>query len=183
MLFRRMFFSDGHDRTARQVYELIMAKARQRALYEHLYVADTVEGRFDMLVLFAVLLMRRLSTGPHAARHLGQAIFDHLFRDMDRALRQQGVGDLSVGKRVRRLAEIFYGRAAAYRAALADGSEEELRCALERNVYPRGVEDRVIRELTGYVAKCAAILDRQDMSDLVSGRVLFPDYPLTPAKR
>lgn len=183
MFFRRLFVRDDHDRTARQVYELIVAKARQRGLYEHLQVADTLEGRFDALVLFAVLLMRRLGQGPQAARDLSQAIFDQLFQDMDRSLREMGVGDLSVGKRVRRLAEIFYGRAAAYRDALAAGTEEALCRALMRNFYPLGVDDRIARDLASYVAKCAAFLDRQDMPDLVSGRVLLPDFALTLASR
>ncbi len=170
MFFRRLFSSGEHDHAVRQVYELIVAKARQPALYEELGVADTFEGRFDMLVLFAVLVMRRLGAGPQAARDLGQALFDAMFRDMDRSLREMGVGDLSVGKRVRKLAEIFSGRAMAYRDALAGGSEEQLRRALTRNIYPDGAKEQCIGELASYVTECVAVLDRQQISQLMAGQ-------------
>lgn len=176
MFFKRLFPVDDHDRTARQVYELIVASARQRALYEELGVADTFEGRFDMLVLFAVLVMRRLGEGPEAARDLSQALFDIMFRDMDRSLREMGVGDLSVGKRVRKLAEIFYGRASAYRNAIASGSEAELRGALRRNIYPDGVSEHFLRELSSYAGECVAALARQHMTDLAVGRIVLPHF-------
>jgi cytochrome b pre-mRNA-processing protein 3 len=174
MFFKRLTSSDNHDHTVRQVYELIVAKARQPALYEELGVADTFAGRFDMLVLFAVLVMRRLGEGPEAARDLGQALFDAMFRDMDRSMREMGVGDLSVGKRVRKLAEIFSGRAKAYRDAIASGREEELRSALMRNIYPDGAGEQCIRELASYATECVAALDRQQMAHLAAGRLVLP---------
>lgn len=177
MFFKRLFSSDDHDCTVRRVYELIVAKARQPALYETLRVPDTFEGRFDMLTLLAVLVMRRLGRGPEAAHELAQALLDAMFMDMDRSMRETGVGDLSVGKRVRRLAEIFFGRAKAYRDALASGNEAELRSALLRNVFPGGASEHCIGELTAYVLECVAALERQQMPQLARGLLIFPSYP------
>jgi cytochrome b pre-mRNA-processing protein 3 len=171
-----LFSSGKRDDTARQVYELIVAKARQPALYEDLGIADTFEGRFDMLALLAILVMRRLGEGPQEARELGQALFDAMFRDMDLSLREMGVGDLSVGKRVRKLAGIFSGRAGAYRDAIASGEQGELYRALKRNIFPDGVAAPRMNQLTRYVAECVAALEGQPMTDLARGRVVLPSF-------
>jgi cytochrome b pre-mRNA-processing protein 3 len=176
MFFSRLFSSAGREETARQIYELIVAKARQPALYRDLAVADTLAGRYDMLVLFAVLVMHRLGEGPSTARDLGQKIFDVMFRDMDRALREMGVGDLSVGRRVRQLAGIFSGRARVYRAAIAGRNEMELRDALRRNLFPDAASEEAVCRLAQYASRCVTSLDRQSMADLSAGRIVIPDF-------
>ncbi len=111
---------------------MIVAQARLPAFYERFGVPDTVNGRFDMVLLHLWLVLRRLRTGTEGTA-LAQALFDHFCSDMDDNLREMGVGDLSVPKRMVKFAEAFYGRTAAYDAALkADGSE--LAQALARNV-------------------------------------------------
>src|SRR3990172_2570155 len=112
------------DDSARKLYEAIVAQARRMEFYAALGVADTVSGRFDMVALHMFLALRRLrgpgADGKGAAdqRALAQALLDVMFDDMDASLRELGVGDLGVGRRVQAMAEGFYGRAAAFEAVL-----------------------------------------------------------------
>src|SRR5579883_1244520 len=97
-------------------------------------VPDSVEGRFDLIVLHLVLVLAPLEADASSGRAIGQKLFDEFCRDMDDNLREMGVGDLAVPKKMRQFAEAFYGRQAAYRAALAASDERELANALARNI-------------------------------------------------
>ena len=98
-------------------------------------VPDTLDGRFDLIGLHAFLLIHRLRFLPAPGPALAQAVFDAMFSDMDKALREMGVGDLSVGRRVRAMWEAFHGRAAAYQEALDSPDAAALPAALARNVW------------------------------------------------
>ncbi len=119
---------------AARLYERIVAQSRRVAFYRECAVPDTLDGRFDMLVLHMALVLRRLKAEPGGERRLAQDLFDRMFADMDESLREMGVSDMSVGKRVKQMGAAFYGRLAAYDTALAaaGGALEE---ALARNVY------------------------------------------------
>ena len=115
----------GGGRTERSGYELYgaaVAAARDPYFYVELGVPDTLDGRFDLVGLHAFLLIRRFSEDK-AAKDLAQAVFDAMFNDMDVNLREMGVGDLSVGKKVRVMWEAFHGRAAVYAEAMKLGPE------------------------------------------------------------
>lgn len=166
---------------AHGLYIAIVEQARRPVFYLELDVPDTVEGRFDMIVLHAVLLMRRLKREDQAAHDLSQATFDLMFADMDRNLREMGVGDLGVGKRVRKMAESFYGRLAAYGEGLDHEGPEGKRmigAALERNLYAGAdVPPAAIAAMTGYLICEAASLDAQSLADLMAGRIGFGNPP------
>lgn len=183
MLFARDSKRRHRDRAARALYEGIVAQARLPVFYAVFNVPDTVEGRFDLIVLHAFLVMRRLGleTGPLAeeARVTSQALFDLMFADFDQNLREMGVSDLAVGRKVKGLAEAFYGRVAAYDAALAATRDDPLPPALERNLY-RGAPGAPAGEAAAYVRRQAAVLDGQGAADLLAGRVVF-DAPEMPA--
>jgi cytochrome b pre-mRNA-processing protein 3 len=133
--FRRRRF----ERVGFALYGRAVSAAREPYLYRDLGVPDTLDGRFDLVGLYAFLLVRRLEAEPPAGHHLAQAVFDAMFSDMDVNLRELGVGDLSVGKRVKAMWEAFHGRARAYEAALAETGEaiddNLLAAALARNVW------------------------------------------------
>jgi cytochrome b pre-mRNA-processing protein 3 len=103
--------------------------------YADLGVPDTVDGRFDMVSLHVYLVVRRLGQLAEPGPELAQAVFDAMFSDMDVDLREDGVGDLSVGRRNRAMWEAFHGRAAACRTALAAADDAALEEALLRNVW------------------------------------------------
>ena len=123
------------ERAAHDLYCAAVAAARKPYFYEELGVPDTLDGRFDMVGLHAFLLIRRLQELPPPGPALAQAVFDAMFSDMDMNLREMGVGDLSVGKRVRAMWEAFHGRAKAYQASVSAGDATGLAAALARNVW------------------------------------------------
>jgi cytochrome b pre-mRNA-processing protein 3 len=120
------------------LYGAAVAAARDPYLYLTLGVPDTLDGRFDMVGLHAFLLIHRLSTEPPLGPPLAQAVFDAMFADMDVNLREMGVGDLSVGKRVRAMWEAFNGRSAVYAAALEAQDTSALAASIARNVWRGG---------------------------------------------
>jgi cytochrome b pre-mRNA-processing protein 3 len=130
-----LFRPDPVKARARQLYNAVLAEARSSHLYAQLGVPDTVDGRFDMIVLHAALVMRRLREEGEDGQKLAQALFGRLFDDMDAALREMGIGDMSVGKKIKVMAEAFYGRAAAYDAALNAGDADQMRAVLLRNLF------------------------------------------------
>ena len=146
--------------------------------YREYAVADTVNGRFDLIVLHLSLLLDRLAQEP-ALRDLGQGIFDRFCEDMDQNLREMGVGDLAVPKEMRRMGEAFYGRAQAYRAALAAGDEKALAEALKRNIYGESAAAAASApRLAAYMREALRDLATQDATRLGSGVLRFPD-PMT----
>ena len=134
MILKRFRLSPG-KRKIDDLYGAIVAQSRHAAFYIGYGVPDTIDGRFDLIVLHMVLLLARLDRGGPSARDLGQSLFDRFCRDLDANLREMGVGDLAVPKRMRRFAEAFYGRQAAYLVALDAPDGRELEKALARNIF------------------------------------------------
>ena len=162
------------ERTGFALYGTAVAAARDPFLYAALGVPDTLDGRFDMVCLHAVLLVRRLRRELEPGPSLAQAVFDAMFSDMDVTLREMGVGDLSVGRRVRAMWEAFHGRALAYEAALAAADPLALEAALVRNVW-RGAPppDGCAAGLARLTRAQAATLDGQSFTALAAGDAAF----------
>lgn len=119
------------------IYGKIVATARQPAFYSHWQVPDTPLGRFEMMALHVFLFMHRMrGEAGGAAAELTQAVIDEFFKDVEHSLRELGIGDMGVPKRMKKLARMFYGRAAAYGDALDTQDREALADALRRNVVP-----------------------------------------------
>lgn len=163
---------DRHERAAFQLYGAAVAAARDPYLYATLGVPDTLDGRFDAIVLHVYLLVRRLDQEPDPAAALAQAMFDAMFLDMDINLREMGVGDLSVGKRNRSMWEAFHGRSAAYAAAWQD--TPALQAAIARNVW-RGAEPPAgaAQALVRLTQAQAAWLEGQGLDAMLQGKVTF----------
>ncbi len=165
----------GPDPAVARLYELIVAQSRRPEFYRDLGVADTLDGRFDMLSLHAMLIMRRLKSGPRESQEMGQALFDHMFFDMDRSLREIGVGDLSVGKRVKQMGAAFLGRVAAYENGLSDPGRV-LEEALVRNVYrDEAPQGDCLDRLAGYVRQADRMLQDSPLEPLLAGEKAFGD--------
>jgi len=158
-------------RTIETIYGTIVAQAREPVFYQALGVPDTVNARFDMVVLHLWLLLRRLRTVDGGA-DLAQALFDQFCRDMDANLREMGVGDLTVPKRMKKFGEAFYGRTAAYDTALEEG-RDALASALARNVLNSHDAARAAG-LAAYVEAGIAALDAVDGPALCEGVWRFP---------
>ncbi|MBM3732650.1 MAG: ubiquinol-cytochrome C chaperone [Acidimicrobiia bacterium] len=167
------------------LYQAAVTAARAPEFYSRLGVPDTPDGRFDMIAIHVFLALRRLQReqGPtrNAAREIAQALTDILIADMDRNLREMGVGDLSVGKQVKALAAAFRGRVAAYDAALdrPDGMKDGLAEALGRNIFRRGSrapENGIIR-IAEHIRATDAALAGQPWPSIAAGIIVFPPPP------
>jgi cytochrome b pre-mRNA-processing protein 3 len=128
----RYFFGKKADPAVVALYERAVSQARQPVLYRTFGVADTIDGRFEMVVFHVCPLIDRLRDDSGATLPAGQDLFDTFVKDMEGNLRTIGVGDLSVPKKMKKMGEAFYGRLEAYRRSLDD--EAELALALARNV-------------------------------------------------
>lgn len=177
-LFRRRARSD----TISTLYGTIVAQARLPVFYQDYAVADTVSGRFDMVVLHLALVLDRLAAEP-LLKDVGQGLFDRFWQDMDHNLREMGVGDLAVPRHMRQLGEAYYGRAQVYRAALALPGSDALAEAVSRNVYGGAAADQdAPARLAAYMREAARELDAQGPAGLAAGQLRFPDPPrLRPA--
>lgn len=162
-------------RIAPLLYGALVAAARQPDLYRDLKVADTIEGRYEMIALHAALLLRRIRTEGRRQAVLAQAVLDFMAADLDRSMRELGVGDLSVSRYMKRLGEGFYGRAAAYDAGLDEPDDAPaLSEALLRNVYG-GIDpgDQILAAFARYVRILAQHLAGQPAEAIAAGRVDF----------
>lgn len=172
MIFPR-FRRNARPDTISALYGMIVAQARLPCFYQDYAVPDTVNGRFDLIVLHLVAVLERIAAEP-TLRQLGQGLFDTFWRDVDHNLREMGVGDLAVPKRMRSLGGAFYGRAGAYRAALADDDPGVLAAALARNVYG-GAPDGAPERLAAYMREMVRDLETQGTTALATGSLRFPD--------
>jgi cytochrome b pre-mRNA-processing protein 3 len=164
MIFKRLFVKKPD--ASQTLYAAIVAAARQPKFFADWAVPDTVDGRFDMIVLH---MLQRLK---HEAPGVCQNLTDLFFKDMDRSLREMGVGDLSVGKKVRKMAEAFHGRLNAYAKAMEQG-EPAFSESLQRNVYG-GAPEANANDLAQWVSAAATSLAAQDTAAILESKLVLP---------
>ena len=170
-----LFKRASHMPPARAVYGEIVAKARQPWLYTRAGVEDSVTGRYAMVTLHTFLVLERLRGQGEKAADFGQELVDELFADMDRSLRELGVGDISVGKKVRKMSEVFYGACDAYHSALeqkTDDNGKALSAALKRNAVQEAGESQ-LQCLTDYTFEAHEALGQVPVDDIIAGRLAF----------
>ncbi len=170
MILKRLLGRKTRD--VEPIYSAIVTAARQPHFYAEWGVPDTVDGRFDMIVLHLFLVLDRLRT-EKAYEEVSQDLTDTFYQDMDRSLREMGVGDLSVGKKVRKMAEACYGRLMAYGKAIEqNGAELEL--AVARNIYAGSVNGEGAAKLTAWARKAHAMLREQSAARIAAGVIQWP---------
>ena len=162
-----------HERAGFALYSATVAAARAPDLFDRHAVPDTLDGRFELISLHVALLVRRLRRDPDPrGPGLAQAVFDAMFADMDISLREMGVGDMTVGKRVRTMWEGFHGRARAYEAAADEADDATLAGALARNVWSDAPPGDAARHLAERARAFEAALAAQPIDALAAGRLL-----------
>lgn len=173
-VLRRLFNRSRFSERAHLLHDAIVAQARTPALFRRHAIPDTFDGRFEFLVLHVLLVMRRLRASGADGGDAAQELFDLVFADLDRALRETGVGDLKVGSRIRRMAQAYFGRARALDDALAAAVPDDLNKVLERNVYGTvSVEAESVRRLASYVRRQVAHLDSMENHRVLTGHIDF----------
>jgi cytochrome b pre-mRNA-processing protein 3 len=168
-VFTQLLAKSPARTAAEHLYAAAAAQARTPALYMIMGAPDTVEGRFELLTLHVILLIDRLKDGPSEAVAIRQILFDVYLSNLDGALREMGVGDLTVGKRMRKLGEAFYGRARACEAAFrALPDARPLEEALARTVFAAapGAEPAALAD---YLQRRRGALAAADIEAVIAG--------------
>jgi cytochrome b pre-mRNA-processing protein 3 len=174
---RRTFMPSPEQLRANALYNSLVGQSRRPGFYLAGAVPDTLDGRFDMIVVHAFLVMRRLRDAGPDGEGLSQVLFDEMFSDMDRSLREMGVGDMGIGRRVRAMGKAFLGRVKAYEEALEQGGDA-LEQALARNLY-RSAEPppAALAGMADYVRRENASLKGFPIAALMAGEVSFGPAP------
>ncbi|HEY0265255.1 MAG TPA: ubiquinol-cytochrome C chaperone family protein [Rhizomicrobium sp.] len=144
--------SAARKQDGRRLYDAIVSRARQPVFFTDFAVADTIDGRFDVLALHAWLVLAELRGGDAA-----QGLTDTIFAGFDDAMREQGAGDMGIGHKLKKMADAFYGRMAAYDSA---ATEAELAAALAKNLYRGGEVDARAHALAAYALRARESLGR-----------------------
>jgi cytochrome b pre-mRNA-processing protein 3 len=170
-----LFARPERSRRGAWIYNALVDQARRPQFYEALEVPDTLDGRFDLIVLHAGLYLPRLKSVRAEGKALAQAAFDQMFANMEQSLRELGNGDMSVPKKIQHMVQAFYGRAAAYDTALKEGDLDALRAALHRNVYRGGdVAAPKLDALATYVRAASEALKAANDDEIVAGTFAWP---------
>lgn len=177
MILSRLFRANPVKAAGKALYASVVARARRPDLYLAFGAPDTVEGRFELYTLHTVLLLDRLRGQGGQASEVSQALFDTYLTSLDDALREMGVGDLSVGKKMRRLGEAFYGRVKSYEGAFASLPDAgPLEALLARTVF-EGEPDAtaLAKSLAAYVAVERQAMAARRLEDLLAGELAWGD--------
>lgn len=176
-MLQRLFRKKSIKTTARTLYDQLSAASRDPLLYGFGRVADSPDGRFELLALHAAILFARLAKRGEQAEEVAQEVFDILFSAMDHALRELGVGDISVGKRIRKLAESFYGRMAIYHEAMAThtGRDAILTGVIAAHVLESDVADHPFAQsLAARITSWADTLSHLSDHEILAGKLPLP---------
>lgn len=167
-------FQGNPDRArAQNLYLAIVGQSRKPLFYEALHVPDTLDGRFELILLHMFFVINRLKEDKDENAHnFNQSLIDCFFDDMDRSLREMGVSDTGVGKRIKAMAGAFYGRMKAYERGLKE--EQALQESLLRNLYgtTTASQESILR-MADYVRMSVDGLKRQKTDEIRESKLAF----------
>jgi cytochrome b pre-mRNA-processing protein 3 len=175
MIFSLFRKKNNNEAIVEQQYKALTDAARQPFFYSDLGVPDSVMGRLEMLSAVLILYFRRTAKASVGVQQISQEIVDAFFQDVDHSIRELGVGDLSVPKRMKKLAGRFYGRMESYSEALNSADTQKLAEALKRNFHPLTLETAPdMSGLAAYLLKAEANLAEMSDDTLLSGLLTLP---------
>ncbi|MFA4892201.1 ubiquinol-cytochrome C chaperone family protein [Brevundimonas sp.] len=171
IMLQNLFRTRPRERLGQPLYELAVRQARDPGFYTTLGVADRIDARFELYTLHVLLLVMRMRDEGERGAQAGQALFDTYVSALDHALRELGVGDISVGKKMRKLGEALYGRMTAYEGPLREADAAAVSASLARNVYESD-DPAIGAALAAYALASRTRLAAQDFDAVVAG----PDW-------
>ena len=142
--------SAARKKNGRALYEGLVSRAREPVFFAGFGVADSIDGRFDVLVFHAWMVLAEIKGTPAA-----QGLTDAIFTGFDEAMREQGAGDMGIARKLKAMADAFYGRMTAYDTAKDEG---ELAAALAKNLWRGAAVDDRARVLAAYALRARSSL-------------------------
>jgi cytochrome b pre-mRNA-processing protein 3 len=182
-MFGRIFSKKPTIDLAYEIYGGLVSRARNPVFYRDLAVPDTLNGRLDLMVMHVFLLSLRLKDSDETCRALSQEVFDAFLLDMDRGLREEGVGDVTVPKRIKTMTQIFYGRVGAYEKPVLDGDKKALAVAINRNIFTDAHDDENSNRLAGYMLRLHAHLTSLSNDQLLRAELSLDIVAPVPAEK
>ncbi len=177
LYFINRFFSKGRQqKLATNVFKIIVAQSRKKTFYLHLGIPDTLDGRFELIVLHTFLVVRCLKDAKYK-KNFGRDIMTRLFDDFDLSLRELGVGDMGMGKKIKIMADSFYGRCKAYEEGLNQG-DNQLEDAIIRNIYGGDIERKIALILVNYVKSEAKYIENLSFEEINYGKFNFREIKI-----
>ncbi|MFN3816534.1 ubiquinol-cytochrome C chaperone family protein [Brevundimonas sp.] len=163
-----MFKTRPSRQAAEQLYAACAAQARRPVFYTHMGVPDRIDARFELYTLHVLLVLLRLREEGQKGADTAQDLFDTYVSALDNTLRELGVGDVAVGKKMRRLGEAMYGRMSAYEKAILAGDEDTLATALGRNILEADEATPEMRAMAAYAMRTRASLADQPFENVLA---------------
>lgn len=172
-MFHLFKTKNPYEQKANDVYGKALSHVRQSSFYEEYEVPDTLDGRFDLLILHAFLVVNRMNAEDEQGHDFNQELFDAMFADIDQTLREIGIGDTGIPKHMRRMMRGFNGRMHTYAEAL--DSEKSLQQSLSRNLYGthEDVSDQVLSKMAVYVLDNVSLLEKLSGEQVMNGQFSF----------
>jgi len=157
-----------------RLYKAVVEQSRSVTFYQTIGVPDTLEGRFELLTLHMTLISRRLKALPSPGPDMSQDLVDLTFAQFETALREIGVGDISIPKRMKVMASAYLGRASAYDEALRKNEAGLLAEALARNLFGNAEKpSNAVEKVTNYVIQSSQVLENAVIGDFYSAKLPF----------
>ena len=175
-------FSNSHKRELdpyQKAYYKCLEASRRQEFYTEFEVADTFDGRFDMLCLIISIYMQKLSQDKEKTKQFSQNLFDAMFKDIDLTLREMGAGDLGVGKRVKAMSESFMGRLTKYSESVENKDATMLADILSRNLYRKNGKAKEDSKITQFVFNFHAQITILKAEYLISENFNMNDFIAT----
>ncbi len=175
------FRRKNQDNQVAALYANIVKRARHPSFYQFGEVQDTFDGRFELLSLHVHIVLRDLRRRGLGREAQGQALFDTFFQDLDQGLRESGVGDMGISKKIRRMAEAFYGRAAAYDDVMigspcSNESLDALSQMISRNFFESDNKAKAAENLAAYAIALDQLLSKTSLETIISGQIFANDF-------
>ena len=170
-----MFFKKNkYETVPNDIYQKIVNISRNKIFYTKYNVPDTIDGRFDMLVLITIIVVHRLSKIKNEGSELSQKIFDIVFKDLDYSLRELGAGDVSVANNMKKLISSYMGRQKIYLKAFKNDDEKLLVIAFKNNIFRNNDQkENLILLLSKNIFKINKKLDLIDDKKMLNGDFEF----------
>lgn len=171
-LFNKKKLNNG----AHKIFNAIIEQSRTVDFYEYFAVEDSLDGRFDLMTINMAIVLDKLDLhkDEKSVFNFKRILQEIMFDNLDLTLREIGVGDLGVGKKIKVMAEAFYGRMVAYQDLFKGKDLAEMSDTLRRNLYrEKTIDEEILKKMVSYVYEQHELINKQDIETILDGHIVF----------